>query len=201
MIYPIVRTILAGWTRLTGCPITGRQNIPKDGPAIIICNHNHNMDPVFLAMTTPRQIHYMAKKEFFEIKIVKLFFDLAGAFPVSRGEGDLSAVKNAMAILRQNKLIGIFPEGTRGVDESLEPFQKGVALIAYKAQVPVIPVAIRNSQNLFAFWKKRPAAQIGQPIYLPTTRTPELLEEYTSLFEQEVAKLRALLYDMGSFSE
>ena len=80
--------------RLTGCPITGRQNIPKDGPAIIICNHNHNRDPVFLAMTTPRQIHYMAKKEFFDIcetivfSLVVLILIFLFIFRVVGVEGD-----------------------------------------------------------------------------------------------------------------
>jgi len=196
MIYHIVRAFVTFWAKLTGCRLTGLENIPQEGAAILICNHISNFDPILLACTTKRQIRFMAKSEFFNNKFIKKIFDLAGAFPVSRGESDITALKKAVSILKENQLLGIFPEGHRNMSGQLHPFKKGVTLIAYKGQVSVIPVAVKDSGNFFCFWRRqRPLLLVGAPIAMPAGKTPDMLEEYTDVFRGAVEDLQNLLYD------
>ncbi len=196
MIYHIVRALVTFWARLTGCRFFGLEHIPREGAAILISNHISNMDPILLACATKRQIRFMAKSEFFENKFIKKVFGLAGAFSVSRGENDIAALKKAVSILRENELVGIFPEGHRNLTSELHPFKKGVTLIAHKSQVSVIPLAVQHSGNFFCFWRRpRPCLIVGAPMLMPVGRTPDMLEHFTAVFQEAVAELKTQLND------
>ncbi len=91
----------------------GMENIPEQGGAIICSNHPGTTDMFFIACRVKRLIHYMAKEELFSNKIMKYLMNIAGAFPVRRGSGDIESIKTAIGILKAGKLLGILPEGTR----------------------------------------------------------------------------------------
>lgn len=113
------------------------------GTAIYCANHISLIDMLFLAFTTRRQIHYMAKAELFENKLAGAFFRAVGAFPVVRGSNAAAgAVRTASAILEEEKIVGIFPEGTRSKDGELGKFKPGVVMLAFQHQAPIVPVAI-----------------------------------------------------------
>lgn len=118
-------------------------NNTKEG--LIVCgNHCSVIDPVILAVSTKRQIHYMGKKELFNNKVIGFLFKKLGAFPVDREGISMSAIKNSMAVLKDNEVLGIFPEGKR-VDRYDENNAKpGIALIANKAKVNIIPFYIKG---------------------------------------------------------
>lgn len=116
---------------------------PK-GKAIIICNHLNMLDPVMIALVSPRIIHFMAKKELFKSKLLKLFFKSAFVFPVDRGTADLKSLKQALALLDKGKVFGIFPEGRRMVADRMDEFELGTAFIAMRSGAPVIPVYLKN---------------------------------------------------------
>lgn len=120
-----------------------RINNTKEG--LIVCgNHGSLIDPVILAVSTKRQIHYMGKKELFNNKIIGFIFKKLGAFPVDRDGVSMSAIKSSLAVLKSNEVLGIFPEGKRvdGYDENNA--KPGIALIANKANSNIIPFYIKG---------------------------------------------------------
>lgn len=122
--------------------VEGKENLPSCGGAIVAFNHRSYWDVIFAGVTSRRPLRYMAKSGLFKNPIFGWFITKLGAFPVQRGKGDIGAIKSALSILKGGNLMLIFPEGRRVLDGSHVKAKSGVALIAIKAQVPVIPVCI-----------------------------------------------------------
>lgn len=126
--------------------IHNKENLDKTSGGLIVCgNHISMIDPVILAISTKRSIHYMAKKELFENKFWSFIFRNLGAFPVDRQGVSLSAIKSSLKVLNNDGVLGIYPEGTRvkkGYDESNA--KAGIALIANKAKVKILPVYVEG---------------------------------------------------------
>ena len=121
-----------------------RINDTKDG--LIACgNHISIIDPVILAVSSKRQIHFMGKKELFENKFLGFVFKGLGAFPVDRQGISLSAIKSSLQVLNQKKVLGIFPEGTRVRQYNEDNAKPGIALIANKAKVNILPFYIKGT--------------------------------------------------------
>jgi 1-acyl-sn-glycerol-3-phosphate acyltransferase len=104
----------------------------------------------------------MGKIELFKHWIARFFFKLVKAFPVRRGEGDLAAIRHAFRILRDGKLFGIFPEGTRIKSGKLRQFEPGTSMIALKTDSPIVPVFLKGEYKAF----RRMKVIIGEPIRL-----------------------------------
>ncbi len=138
----------------------GTENVPKEGPAILAMNHTSNQDPIMAALTCPRQLRFMAKSELFDIKIFGGLIRSLGAFPVHRGKGDLAAIKAAFNIFKKGEVMLMFPEGGRVKNSEHRKAKPGVALIAQKSGVPVIPV---NISGKFRFMN-RITVTYGKPI-------------------------------------
>lgn len=122
--------------------IEGLENVPLDKGVIIASNHVSLLDPPLIGTFLPRKIHYMAKEELFQIPVLGYIITKLNAFPVKRGTADRVAIKKAINLLSEGKCLGLFPEGTRSKDGNLGSAEPGMALIAIKADVPVVPVAI-----------------------------------------------------------
>lgn len=140
---------------------TGEENHPATGGYIVCCNHRSLLDPVFLAIKTKPQIHYMAKEELFKNKLLGFLFRHVGAFPVERGKGDMSAIDKSIAIVQSGKVLGLFPEGTRSKTDALLRFKSGVAVVAAKSGGDVLPAAIWYSGKHF---RARVIVRFGKPI-------------------------------------
>ena len=163
MIYHILRIIGMPVIYLLFLPrVIGRRNTRIKGKAVVISNHLSMWDPLFIAVMFRRQIYWMGKIELFKNKFLKIFFSLVKTFPVRRGEGDLPAIRHAFNVLRNNKLLGIFPEGTRVKGGDLRKFEPGTSMIALKNKAPVIPIYIKGEYKLF----KRMTMIIGEPVQL-----------------------------------
>lgn len=130
--------------------INGLENIPKEGNYLVCSNHASNWDPILVAISFPRQVFWMAKRQLFNNKFLNSFFKGLGAFPVDREGSDISAIKNALRILKQGKLLGMFPEGTRTTGYSKEYVKPGVAMLAVKSKSLVIPVRIEGNYKFFS---------------------------------------------------
>lgn len=158
--------------------IEGRENIPHKGRAVLCSNHISVLDPIVLAIAVPRPISFMAKKELFENKIIaKLIYGL-GAFPVDRNNSDISAIRSSLKVLKDEKILGIFPEGTRVEKMDLDSAKPGVSLISIKGKSSVIPVYIQSKYKLFS----RIVIKIGSPIYLDEYFDKKLsAEEYRNI--------------------
>lgn len=128
--------------------VNGKENVPKSGPLIFCANHTSNWDAAFTICFFPRQIKFMAKEEIFSWFFVKSMAKCAGAFPVKRGKADLKAMKTALSILKNNEVLGIFPEGTRVKDEDAANAKAGIALFAHQSKSDILPcyIEIQNKK-------------------------------------------------------
>jgi 1-acyl-sn-glycerol-3-phosphate acyltransferase len=130
----------------------GKENVPCDGGALLIANHQSYLDPILVAVHLKRPVSFFAKSELFENKYFGWLIRNLHAFPVKQGAGDVGAVKEAVARLKEGHMLNIYPEGSRTDDGNLLPIQSGVALIVRKAGVPIVPVIIDGS---FDAWPRR----------------------------------------------
>lgn len=127
------------------------ENSPEinDKKLILCANHISVMDPILLAVFYRRKIRFIAKKELFKHKIFIKLFNNLGAFPVDRQGNDLKAIKKSLEILKNDEVLGIFPEGTRVTNVSEENIKVGIGLLAYKSESDILPVFIEGNYKLF----------------------------------------------------
>lgn len=119
------------------------------GPYIICSNHIHVLDPIVIALASPRKVRFMAKSQLFKNKFLGWLIRKLGSFKVDRGANDVSAIKNALKVLRSGDVLGIFPEGMREKAGTLQAFHNGAALLALRTGVPVVPVALIGKYKLW----------------------------------------------------
>ena len=217
MFYWVLKLVLLGPVlRLVFRPrVEGEEHLPEDGAAILACNHLSYSDWLFMPLTIPRRVTFVAKAEYFNtpgIKgwLQKKFFSGAGQVPIDRSgasaaEGALSSAKR---ILDEGELFGIFPEGTRSHDGKLYRGKTGVARLALETRVPVIPVAVVGTDVVAPPGKKfgsytRPVVRFGKPLdfsryeglendrYILRSITDEIMYEIMRLSGQEYVDLYA----------
>ncbi|WP_028828321.1 lysophospholipid acyltransferase family protein [Proteocatella sphenisci] len=129
----------------------GLENIPETGAFIIVGNHKNNFDPILISFTTKRQISYLAKAELFKTRFTKLLFESINCIKIDRNKTDITAIKNALRVLKAGGILGIFPEGTRIKDGSEGgQIKSGAVMIASKGKVDILPVAISGQYKMFA---------------------------------------------------
>lgn len=155
----IIKLILIFFFRFK---VDGYENVPTDGRLIICSNHRSFWDPIFISIVFPRQISWMAKKELFTNKLFGFILTKLTAFPVDRENSDLSAIKKALRILKDENVLGLFPEGTRVKSLDLDNAKSGVALLGIKSKSPILPIYIESNYKIF----NNVNITIGEPIYL-----------------------------------
>ncbi|MBA3745229.1 1-acyl-sn-glycerol-3-phosphate acyltransferase [Sporichthya sp.] len=145
---PVLRVLYRPW-------VEGLENIPTDGPAILASNHLSFSDSFFLPLVVSRRITFVAKEEYFTGKGLKgrfnaVFFRGVGMIPMNRSGGSASdgAMNAGLEVLREGGLFGIYPEGTRSPDGRLYRGRTGVARLALKAGVPVLPVVMVDTDRI-----------------------------------------------------
>lgn len=143
--------------------IEGEENIPQDKPVVLASNHRSYADPVILTMPMRLPVSYMAKEELFKNKLFGWFIRKLGAFPVSRGSGDMSVIDDSINILNSGRNLVIFPEGTRSKDGKVGKGKTGVAMIAAKSGADVVPCGIVFEGEKLHFRSKL-TLRFGRPI-------------------------------------
>jgi 1-acyl-sn-glycerol-3-phosphate acyltransferase len=149
--------------------ITGLENVPRKGAAIIAANHLSFLDSFFIPLAVPRRkMTYLAKADYFKSWKTAWFFRGVGQIPTERegGERSKQALNVALGVLRDGKLLGIYPEGTRSPDGRLYRGRTGAARLALAAEVPVIPVGLVGTQNVMPKDAKFPRLRGRIPVEL-----------------------------------
>lgn len=128
--------------------VSGRHHLPAMGPAIIYANHLSWYDIPVVAFSVSRRIRFMAKAELFRVPFLGRAIGYLGAFPIRRGQPDRQAIRTALTLLKAGEVVGIFPEGTRSKTGQLQRPEPGLAYLAYKSGVPLVPVAISSTYRI-----------------------------------------------------
>ena len=169
LLYKILRPIITVLFKTLYRPkIIGIENISNSGRLILAGNHTNNFDSALLISSTKRNIHFLAKVELFK-GIKKLLFSNMGLIPVYRNGKDQKALQTAYKYLENNKVIGIFPEGTFGKGKIL-PFKMGAVKMAYETNSKIVPFAIKGTYKLFS---KNLKIVFGKPIKIKSDNLEE----------------------------
>ncbi|NLX05066.1 MAG: 1-acyl-sn-glycerol-3-phosphate acyltransferase [Phycisphaerae bacterium] len=147
--------------------------VPAEGPILVVSNHQSFFDPVLVGYGLSRELDYMARDTLFRNPFFERLIRSLNAFPVRRGEVDVSAIKETLRRLKAGRAVLLFPEGTRTVDGRIHEFKPGLAMLARKAAVPVVPAVIDGA---FEAWpRKSPVPRPLAPIhvYFGQPWTPE----------------------------
>lgn len=180
MLYKLVYFIL--WPILKLLFLFTTENKPNhipEGKLIICSNHISFLDPFILAMSFGKQVHFLAKKELFQTKFSSWFFKSLGAIPVDRKNLDLKAIKSSVRILKEDKYLGIFPEGTRVKEVKRENIKNGIAYIALRADSNILPIEIKGRYIPFSQIK----ASFKPLIKIKDYRHLEKKESYNKIAE------------------
>lgn len=187
----------------TRVEVEGLEKVPQRGRLIIAANHLSNADPPLMACwLTPalgRPIHWMAKAEALEWPLAGWVMRQNGAFGVRRGGADMEAFRLARRVLEEDRVLGVYPEGTRSPTGALLKAKEGVTLLALRTGAPILPVGVADTDRLWPRdrWIWRPGGRIsmriGAPFHLDRGIGPdgerESLEEVTDRLMVRIAEL------------
>ncbi|MGB6370283.1 MAG: lysophospholipid acyltransferase family protein [Atribacterota bacterium] len=199
MFYSIARAI--AWVILKifwQMKVEGFENIPKEGAVIIASNHVSYLDPAVLAASLNRKIYFITKKEVFKNGFVSFILKNLNAISVDRGNADILAFKKAINILREEKVLGIFPEGTRSSNGELQELKLGTIKIAMKTEVPILPVGIIGTHKIYPrgikfpiLFKHKIIVKYGAPQYLNKLKSKDKIyqKEELNLLGKKIKEL------------
>ena len=153
---PILSILFRPWIR-------GGENIPRKGAAVLASNHLSFVDSIFLPLKVRRPVTFLAKSDYFTGKgfkgaLIRWFFKSTGQLPIDRSGGKASedSLNTGLGVLERGLLLGIYPEGTRSPDGKLYRGRTGIARMVLEAQVPVVPVAMIDTEKVQPLGQKYP---------------------------------------------
>ncbi|UOQ93596.1 1-acyl-sn-glycerol-3-phosphate acyltransferase [Halobacillus shinanisalinarum] len=168
--------------------VTGKENIPKDGPVIICANHISNVDPPVVGITNKRDVYFLAKEELFKNRFLEKLMKSINAFPIKRGMRDRNALRKGLDILKENHVLGLFPEGSRQKNGEIGKGLAGAGFFALRSEATIVPCAI-----IGPYEKLKPLKVVyGKPIDMTDYReqkasaqvvTDRIMEEIRQLHE------------------
>ena len=184
LVFPVFRILFRG-------NLVGAHNIPTNKSFIVVSNHGSLLDPPFLGHALGVKVSFMAKEELFRIPFLSQVIKACGAYPVRRGVADRNSIMIASNKLINNEVIGIFIDGTRQKNGIVNKPKKGAALIAFKTQKLLLPVAIINSHRLIKFKYFFPVfnkviIKVGEPINFPKSSSKDDIEKITNQLKNKI---------------
>lgn len=168
----LFRRVLVGILRLAlraviKVEIEGMENLPTEGPVILVSNHLTNYDVFPMQMIIQRPLFFMAKAELHRNPLMDAAFRSLGAFPVYRGQRDDWAIQHAYKVLEHDQVLTLFPEGTRSKGKGLRSGKTGAARMALHTNCPIVPLGVTGTHQMFRGFPRRTHIQMkmGIPIY------------------------------------
>jgi len=181
---------------LTRWQVKGKENVPSQGPLLVVANHLNLTDPPLLGVSLGRKVIFMAKEELFRSRLLGYFIGSLGSFPVHRVKLDRKAIRQSEKVLADGLALVMFPEAARSKDAQLQPALPGSALVAMRSGVPILPVGITGTEKIagMAWILRRPriTVNIGRPFSLsPVSNklTKAALVEHTGFIMERIAEL------------
>lgn len=184
--YGFAKTVMSLPFRLMGWKLRGLENVPAEGPVILASNHVSLWDPVLIGCGLQRQVCYMAKDELFHVPVLGWAIRHLGAFPVKRGQGDTSAIRQSLAVLKEHKILGVFPEGTRSKTGQIQKALPGIVLFMEKSQAPIVPVRVSGTRSLFTKGWGKVGMVIGEPLTSEMLKPPANVENRREWIAQKI---------------
>ncbi len=186
-VFPIYKFVFKGH-------LIGRENIPRTDSFIMVSNHGSLLDPPLLGHALGHNISFMAKAELFKIPFLGFIIKACGAYPVKRGIADKNTIKIACKKLSNDNSIGIFIDGTRQKNGRVNKPKQGAALLSFKNQKLLLPVAIVNSHRLIRFKFCIPlfskiVIKVGKPVQPPQSSSRDDLHYVTMLLQDKINNL------------
>lgn len=159
--------------------VHGLEHFPREGGVVLAANHVTHFDVFPMQFALPRTIFFMAKAELFKNPVMDIILRNLSAFPVTRGDKDLWAMRHAAKVLKHGQVLGMFPEGTRSRGGGLKVAKTGAAKLALEAECPIVPLAVVGSDQFFKKFPRRVRVQILllPPIYPEPHETPLALTD------------------------
>ena len=187
LVFPLYKFLFKG-------NLIGGENIPQKDSFIMVSNHGSLLDPPLLGHALGRNISFMAKAELFEIPLLGFLIKACGAYPVKRGIADKNTIKIACNKLADNNCIGIFIDGTRQKNGRVNKPKQGAALLAFKNQKLLLPVAIVNSHRLIRFkffipFFSKIVIKVGKPVQPPRSSSKDDMKSVTLHLQENINNL------------
>ena len=186
-LYPFGRALCSGiLSPIYQFKVIGKENFPTDGGVLLCSNHISNLDPPTVGISAPRQVHFMAKEELFSAPVLGKILPLINAFPVKRGMSDREALRKGLGVLKEGKVLGLFPEGTRSETGELGKGLAGAGFFALRSKAQIVPCAVIGPYKPF----KRLKVVFGKPIEFDDYRKNKVsAEEATDIIMSEIGQL------------
>ncbi len=205
---PILLTVFRPWVK-------GLENVPKTGAVILASNHLSFIDSIFLPLMLDRPMVFLAKSDYFTGRGLKgwgtrMFFKATGMLPIDRSGGKASeaSLNTGLRVLAEGKVLGIYPEGTRSPDGRMYRGRTGVARMILEAHVPVVPVAMIDTEKVMPIGSRLPKVRrvgvvFGEPLdfsrfeglegdrFILRSITDEIMHELNRLSGQEYVDVYA----------
>lgn len=180
------------------CRGEGAEHVPREGPFVLAANHASYLDPFFIGAFCPRPVHYIMLRSFYEMPVIGWICRQAGSFPVDPEGPARPALRQALGILHKGKGLGIFPEGGRSADGTINESRGGVSLLVLRGGYPLIPTAIIGADRAFGKGMTIPRprqvrVRFGKPLPLPEQEDGEVRSEYLARTSRAVMDAIAAL--------
>jgi len=199
--YHLWRKALRLWFRLAHRPtFIYPERIPKDGPCLIVANHQSFYDPPLIGCPVHwRLITFLSRASLYDSKLAGRIIKKLNTVPIRDGEGDIRAIRDILERLKMGEAVLIFPEGSRTYDGAMEPFRDGAALIIRRAKCPVIPVAVEGAFDAWPRTEGKPTlgarmmVMYGKPIDSAELKAGDINAELERRIDDMRLVLRARL--------
>lgn len=178
--------------------VVGAEHLPTSGAYVLAPSHRSMLDIPWLAMCTTRRIRFMGKAPLFKVPVLGWLFRVLGGFPVERDGSDRAPLRDSLKILAAGEPLAVYPEGTRQRGDTIQPLQPGAAYLAIKAQVPIVPIAMFDSERTWRGPGRLPrfggpgVVLVGEPIMPPASTSNvvkrALVDELTGRLHLELQK-------------